>query len=195
MKNSPVVNVTAPKRITKMQFGTLSTEEIQKFAELHVCSRELYTMPQKVPSTNGCLDPRMGISDKSSTCQTCRFASYIFEEYTVDFLKFSKKLSDCAGHFGYVQLELPVFHAGYFKHTLIILQCICKNCCRVLLSPADRKAYLARFSNPKMDAFAKAGLSKKVTETCKKASRCPYCGYANGRYLLTGYNAVCNTCR
>ena len=35
---------------------------------------------------------------------------------------FRKRLTDCAGHFGYIQLELPVFHAGYFKHTLTILQ-------------------------------------------------------------------------
>jgi DNA-directed RNA polymerase III subunit RPC1 len=28
------------------------------------------------------------------------------------------KLADCAGHFGYITLELPVFHIGYFKNTL-----------------------------------------------------------------------------
>jgi DNA-directed RNA polymerase III subunit RPC1 len=28
------------------------------------------------------------------------------------------KLADCAGHFGYIKLELPVFHIGYFKNTL-----------------------------------------------------------------------------
>lgn len=93
-------------------------------------------------------------------------------------------MSDCAGHFGYVQLELPVFHAGYFKHTLVILQCICKKCSRVLLPIEERKTYLSKMTNPRSDAFAKALLSKKITEACKKTSRCPHCGNANGNIIL-----------
>lgn len=31
-------------------------------------------------------------------------------------------LADCTGHFGYIRLELPVFHIGYFKNTVQILQ-------------------------------------------------------------------------
>lgn len=89
-------------------------------------------------------------------------------------------MSDCAGHFGYIQLELPVFHAGYFKHTLGILQCICKRCSRVLLPIEERKSYLNKLSSPRTDAFAKAILSKKIMEICKKTSRCPFCGYSNG---------------
>ncbi len=34
---------------------------------------------------------------------------------------------------GYIRLELPVFHIGYFKNTIQILQCICKTCSRVML--------------------------------------------------------------
>lgn len=33
-----------------------------------------------------------------------------------------KPLVDCAGHYGCIKLELPVFHIGYFKHTLTALQ-------------------------------------------------------------------------
>lgn len=67
-----VENINAPKRITKIQFGTLTTDEIHKSAELHVTSRELYKMPQRTPSLYGCLDPRLGISDKIGSCQTCK---------------------------------------------------------------------------------------------------------------------------
>jgi DNA-directed RNA polymerase III subunit RPC1 len=72
MRKNLVENVNAPKRITKIQFGTLTSDEIQKSAELHVTSRELYKMPQRTPSSYGCLDTRLGISDKISTCQTCK---------------------------------------------------------------------------------------------------------------------------
>jgi DNA-directed RNA polymerase III subunit RPC1 len=50
-----------------------------------------------------------GISQKDSTCDTC-----------------GKALAECIGHYGYVDLELPVFHVGYFKNTISILQNICK---------------------------------------------------------------------
>lgn len=34
---------------------------------------------------------------------------------------------------GFLKLELPVFHIGYFKHVLQLLCCICKSCSGVLL--------------------------------------------------------------
>ena len=96
-----------------------------------------------------------------------------------------KKLTDCAGHFGYIQLELPVFHPGYFRHTLIILQCICKQCARILLSPEERMQYLKKLRGPKIDALIRGGIFKKVVDLCKRSSKCHYCGFANGNSLLT----------
>ena len=52
--------------------GTLQTEEIQKIAELHVSSRVLFQMPLRNAAVNGCMDARLGISDKISHCQTCK---------------------------------------------------------------------------------------------------------------------------
>ena len=37
------------------------------------------------------------------------------------------KIDQCAGHYGIVKFALPVFHAGYFKHVLAALQCVCRN--------------------------------------------------------------------
>jgi DNA-directed RNA polymerase III subunit RPC1 len=50
-----------------------------------------------------------GTSQKDSSCDTC-----------------GKALADCIGHYGYIDLELPVFHVGYFRSTIVILQNICK---------------------------------------------------------------------
>lgn len=41
-------------------------------SEFQVFSRELFKMPERTPAPNGCLDPRLGISDKSAVCETCR---------------------------------------------------------------------------------------------------------------------------
>ena len=74
------------------------------------------------------LDRRLGVSDKSSKCETCGMG-----------------LQDCPGHFGRIKLELPVFHVGYFKPLVAVLQCICKTCSRVLL-PKPKKASMALVS-------------------------------------------------
>lgn len=53
--------------------------------------------------------PLQGTTDKKGECATC-----------------GGKLQDCVGHFGYIRLELPVYHIGYLKAVLTILQSICK---------------------------------------------------------------------
>lgn len=104
--------------------------------------------------------------------------------YTYILFVYSKKLADCAGHFGYVQLELPLFHAGYFRHTLIILQCICKRCARVILPPVERQEFLKKMRNPKIDALTRSSIYKKIVDICKHGSMCPYCKYPNGKPAL-----------
>lgn len=153
----------APKKISSIQFGLLSASEIQRLAEFQVTSRELFSMPSRNPAPGGCLDPRLGVSDKNSVCATCK-----------------RKLVDCAGHFGYIRLALPVFHIGYLRHTLHLLQCVCKCCSRVLLDNSDRELFLARMRNPRADMTAKSSILKKVIEKCKKCKHCPYCGKFNG---------------
>lgn len=160
---APVPISSAPKRISKIQFSTLTSGDIQKFSEIEVSSRELFQMPTRAPAAYGCMDSRLGISDKRAMCQTC-----------------NKKLIDCAGHFGYIPLELPVFHAGYFKHTLIIMQCICKQCSRILLPLEERQAFIKKARNPNIDAFGRGNLFKKIVTLCKRNTVCPYCHFSNG---------------
>lgn len=108
------------------------------------------------------------------------FVSFFFVVCTSSYFVFSKKLTDCAGHFGFIKLELPVFHAGYFRHTVILLQCICKQCARILLSEEDRQSFLKRLRGPKVDALIRSGMFKRIVDLCKRTSRCPHCFYANG---------------
>lgn len=162
-KKSLVKGDLAPKRISHIQFGILSPEEMQRLSEFQVCSRELFSMPSRKPAPAGCLDPRLGVSDKVSSCATCH-----------------RKLVDCAGHFGYIKLALPVFHIGFLKHTLNFLQSICKACSRILLVDVDHQKILRQMRNTNTDALSKMSLFKKVVEKCKKCKLCPHCGATNG---------------
>ena len=134
-----------------------------KLGEFHVHERNLYKMPTRQPLENGVLDPRLGTTDKKATCATCH-----------------GKLLDCAGHYAYIKLELPVFHIGYFKHVVSILQCICKTCGNVLVNEEERRYFLARFRSPRLEVLQRKVLYKKLWERCKRCKICPRCGDVNG---------------
>lgn len=160
----PVRGEIAPKKISHIQFGLLSANQIERISEFQVYRSDLFTMPHRAPAPNSPLDPRLGVSDKTSSCATCK-----------------RKLTDCAGHFGHVKLALPVFHIGFFKHCQTLLACICKTCGRVLLPEAERRSFLRQMRSPSADALRKAGIFKRVVEKCKKASYCFECKAVNGK--------------
>ena len=161
---TPFTELDAPRKIRSVKFSLMSPTEIGKCGVFHVFERNLYQMPQRVPLPNGILDPRMGTTDKKGAeCATCK-----------------GKLIDCAGHFGYVKLEMPVFHIGYFKNVIAILQQVCKTCSRVMVSEEEKQQYLRRFRSPRLEIVPRRALSKKLAEKCKRCRSCPHCGAANG---------------
>ena len=52
---------------------------------------------------------------------------------------------------GYIRLELPVFHVGYVKHLVGILQCVCKSCARVMVLEDERRHFLRRLRSPRTE--------------------------------------------
>nr|XP_027207425.1 LOW QUALITY PROTEIN: DNA-directed RNA polymerase III subunit RPC1-like [Penaeus vannamei] len=152
------------RNILDIQFGVLSAQDMQQCSHAHIVSSELYNpnANAREPASHGVLDRRMGTSQKDVTCETC-----------------GKNLSDCIGHYGYLDLARPVFHVGYFKNTIHILQNICKFCAHVLLKPKDKLA-LCEQSKRLSSYLQKKALYKRVNELCKKMSLCPYCSARNG---------------
>ena len=153
------------KRISHVQFGTFSKEEVERSSEFEVITNKGYEQPSRTPVTGGVLDRRLGISDKHSACATCGL-----------------RLQDCPGHYGHIKLALPVFHVGYFKPLIAVLQCICKTCSRVLLHGEKRARFARQLSHPLVlnDYVRRTAAMKRVVETCKKERECPHCGALNG---------------
>ena len=60
------------------------------------------------------------------------------------------------------------------------LQCICKECSRILLKPPVASAYRERIKSRELPYLTKKALRKKIIEQCKKVNVCPYCGTPNG---------------
>ena len=71
-------------------------------------------------------------------------------------------------------MALPVFHPGYFGHTLAVLQVVCKECSRVLLPEAECEKRLARARQHGAPPM------KALKEECRKMKTCVHCGAYNG---------------
>ncbi|XDT06804.1 RNA polymerase Rpb1, domain 5 [Nakaseomyces glabratus] len=159
-----VVIGETPKRISGLEFSALSPADIVAQSELEISSRDLFDLENnRSPKEGGALDPRMGVSASSMECTTCH-----------------GNLASCHGHFGHIKLALPVFHVGYFKATIQILQGICKTCSAILLSEQDKRHFLSELRRPGVDNLRRMALLKKVLDQCKKQRRCLHCGALNG---------------
>lgn len=111
----------------------------------------------------GVLDRRMGVSQKDGTCKTC-----------------NQGLNECVGHFGYLDLALPVYHVGHFRSTITILQTICKTCAHVMLKQDEKKGLVLRLRNPNLSYLAKKSIHAQILKKAKKFTKCPRCSAING---------------
>ncbi|KAF2634378.1 DNA-directed RNA polymerase III subunit RPC1 [Massarina eburnea CBS 473.64] len=157
-----------PARIKHIQFGIFSNDDVVNQATLEVSDRNVYDLAPANNSlrgrtANGPMDPRMGTTGKDGDCATCGEAP-----------------DKCNGHFGHIKLALPAFHVGYLKHIIEVLNCICKDCARVMLTEAERRRFLHRMRRPGMDTLEKSKQSKMILEACRKMKNCPYCDALNG---------------
>ncbi|KAI4807535.1 hypothetical protein KUCAC02_027338 [Chaenocephalus aceratus] len=152
------------KKISHICFGMKSAEQMRKQAHIQVVSKNLYSQDTKhTPLAYGVLDHRMGTSEKDRPCLTC-----------------GKNLADCLGHYGYLDLELPCFHVGYFKAIIGILQMICKTCSSIMLTKEDKLLFMDMLKRPNLAYLQKRGLKKKISDKCRKKTICMSCAAFNG---------------
>uniref|UniRef100_A0A6M2EG35 DNA-directed RNA polymerase subunit n=1 Tax=Populus davidiana TaxID=266767 RepID=A0A6M2EG35_9ROSI len=169
----PYIEDVGPRRIKSIQFSTMSGSDILKASECQVHLGQYYDANKKA-IVGGLLDTRMGAPNKHGTCQTC-----------------GGSFTDCPGHFGYLNLVLPVYNVGYLSTILDILKCICKSCSRVLIDEKLRKSYLKKMRNPRTEPLKKNELMKEIVKKCStmassKAVKCLRCGYMNGMVKKAG---------
>ncbi|XP_051155839.1 DNA-directed RNA polymerase II subunit RPB1 [Leptopilina boulardi] len=108
--------------VKRVQFGILSPDEIRRMSVTDGGIRFSETMEGGRPKQGGLMDPRQGVIDRNSRCQTC-----------------AGNLTECPGHFGHITLAKPVFHIGFITKSMKILRCVCFFCSKLLVSPNNPK--------------------------------------------------------
>jgi DNA-directed RNA polymerase III subunit RPC1 len=153
------------KQITAVRFIAGGAQFIKDTSQLEIFNNKLYEDidGKHGPAPFGPLDLRLGTSLRTNNCQTC-----------------GQNMVECIGHFGHIDLEVPVFHIGFFRLTIKLLQCVCKECGATLLSGQTKQKLLAQISSPNLDYLKRKALHKKIVEMSKKISNCPECDASNG---------------
>lgn len=103
-------------KITKVQFGIISPQELLNLSVCHVTEATLYDSSGD-PKTNGLCDLRMGCIEPRKECLTCQ-QNYIL----------------CPGHFGHIELAKPVFNVQFEDEIMKVLKCVCPKCSRLLVN-------------------------------------------------------------
>jgi len=110
------------RQVKRVQFGILSAEEIRRMSVTEGGIKYSETYEGGRPKLGGLMDPRQGVIDRASRCQTC-----------------AGNMTECPGHFGHLDLAKPVFHPGFLTKTMKILRCVCFYCSKLLVSPNNPK--------------------------------------------------------
>ena len=145
-------------RVTGMQFGLLSPQEIERMAPKVISDNVAHA--KNLPKLNGPNDPALGPADRRVRCRTCRDKWY-----------------GCMGHPGVIRLPLQVYHAGFIDTTYKLLQAVCHACCRPKCTDAEASA---------TTISAGMALFAFMFGKCKGRIKCPHCGCPQPKYAKTG---------
>jgi DNA-directed RNA polymerase beta' subunit len=168
-------------RIGKIQFGLLSPEEINRMSVVHVTKPLTYENGRAIQ--NGLNDPKMGVTEYGELCATCWLGQ-----------------DRCPGHFGHINLTLPVFNIQFLKGTRMgnsisikgILSCICIKCGKLLvdvpeiinsIKPKKRVNYIKSLIGSSAKCRSKHGCGTeqpKLDYTTSKYNRITY-SYGTGK--------------
>jgi DNA-directed RNA polymerase subunit A' len=111
------------KRIKAIKFAFLSPEEIRKLSATKIITADTYD-DDGFPIEMGLMDTHLGVIEPGLRCKTC-----------------GGRVDDCPGHFGHIDLAMPVIHVGYVKEIKKLLQATCRKCGRLLLTREEAQLY------------------------------------------------------
>jgi len=147
------------KMIDYIKFGILSPQEIRNMSVVEIQTADTYDEDgAAIPS--GLMDNRLGVLEPGQRCKTCGNTSV-----------------GCPGHFGHIELAVPIIHVEFAEIIYNLLQVICRNCGRLLLPEKTANSLMTRMERlKKILGNVPGSFYSRVFEEAKKNRECPYCG-------------------
>ncbi len=149
LKQYPTMKPIVMERSVKsVDFGVLSPEEIRSMSVVEIKHKELYEY--KRPKEEGLIDLSMGTSESSVICATCKGT-----------------MVQCPGHFGHIELAVPVYHPGFVPIVKKILDCVCNKCGKFRLLPKDNRYQKLLTVRNRAELAWEYAKTKTVCEYCE----------------------------
>lgn len=143
---------------TGLSFGMFSSKDVKKVS---VCEIK----DSKLSGEGTVYDPRMGVLKNHALCVTC-----------------NKSNDKCTGHFGHIELPVPIAHPMYPEEILMYLNCFCGECSSLLITRKEMKT---------LNMFKIRGASrmKAIIDYTSKVKSCPNprCEHDKWSYYVEDY--------
>ncbi len=150
------------KVIDAIRFGVLPPDEIRKLSVVEINTSDTYD-EDGGPIAGGLMDHRLGTLEPRQRCQTCGNISI-----------------NCPGHYGHIELAVPVIHVEFAKQIYKLLSVTCRGCGRLLISDEEIEEF-KKIHEKEKKLFGKVS-DETLKEVVKKAKKykkfkeCPHCG-------------------
>ncbi|TRO60757.1 DNA-directed RNA polymerase subunit A', partial [Candidatus Bathyarchaeota archaeon] len=150
------------KVIDAIKFGLLPPDEIRRLSVVEIGTSDTYD-EDGAPIAGGLMDQRLGTLEPRQRCRTCGNIAI-----------------NCPGHFGHIELAVPVVHVEFAKQIYKVLSATCRGCGSILLDE-ETKERLQEQRRVDIEMFGKVSdeTSAEIMKQAKKYKRhkeCPYCG-------------------
>jgi len=150
------------KVIDAIRFGVLPPDEIRKLSVVEINTSDTYD-EDGGPIAGGLMDHRLGTLEPRQRCRTCGNISI-----------------NCPGHYGHIELAVPVIHVEFAKQIYKLLSVTCRGCGRLLISDDKIEEY-KKIHEKEKKLFGKVSddTLKEVVKNAKKYKKfkeCPHCG-------------------
>lgn len=152
--------------VAAIKFGILSPELIRKMAVAQIQSPDTYD-EDGAPIPTGVMDPRLGTLEPGQRCKTC-----------------GNTYLNCPGHFGYIELPVPVIHIGFVKTIYELLRATCRSCGRLLLRDDVIEEYKREVEAAKAEGKQYRHIFYKVKQRAMATNVCPHCNEKQNKIEL-----------
>jgi len=146
------------KVVDEINFGLFSPQDVRRLSVVEIQTPDTYD-EDGAPITAGLMDGRLGTLEPRQRCKTC-----------------GNTAIRCPGHFGHIELAVPIVHIEFTKLIYEVLKATCRNCGRILL-PDDvvKKTRAKIIKNRQLLGVVPDEVYKLILQETK-TKQCPHCG-------------------
>jgi DNA-directed RNA polymerase subunit A' len=145
------------KKIKGLQFAFLSPDEVRRMSAVKIITADTYD-DDGYPIEMGLMDLHLGVIEPNLRCRTC-----------------GGRVNECPGHFGIIELAMPVIHVGYAKEIKRLLQGTCRACGRILPDAPSARSEAVSDSDEAPAPRPREPREERV---------CPHCHEAQQKIIL-----------